>query len=118
MKETASALEQLLAGYMSHLRVDRRASEHTLDATRRDSTAFIAYCAECGIHEPKRVDIHTVRGEWGAQRSGRLQCFENPLPSNLARPSAESSSRRCWRLPWHQRRSRAACSMKVGGYSS
>jgi len=62
MKDDASALDQLLADYLRHLRVDRRGSGHTLEATRRDGTAFIAYCAECGIHEPKRVDIHTVRG--------------------------------------------------------
>ena len=62
MNEAASALELLLADYLRHLRVDKRAAEHTLAATKRDGSAFLAYCAECGIHEPKRVDIHTVRG--------------------------------------------------------
>jgi integrase/recombinase XerC len=61
MSEAAGALDRLLADYLRHLRVDRRASEHTLAATKRDGTAFLAYCAECRIHEPKRVDIHTVR---------------------------------------------------------
>ncbi len=62
MNPAAGALEQLLAGYLQHLRIDQRASPHTLDAAQRDGKAFIAYCAECGIGEPARVDVHTVRG--------------------------------------------------------
>jgi len=62
MTDAASALDRLLADYLRHLRVDKRAAEHTLAATKRDGSAFLAYCAECGIDEPKRVDIHTVRG--------------------------------------------------------
>jgi integrase/recombinase XerC len=62
MSQTAGALDTLLADYLHHLRVDKRASEHTLEATTRDSHAFIAYCGECRIDDPRRVDLHTVRG--------------------------------------------------------
>lgn len=62
MNPAAGALEQLLASYLQYLRIDKRASAHTLDAAQRDGKAFIAYCSECGIGEPKRVDVHTVRG--------------------------------------------------------
>ena len=58
----ANALERLLAGYLDYLRVEKRVSPHTLDATARDGRAFLAYCAECRITEPKRIDVHTVRG--------------------------------------------------------
>ncbi len=62
MNEAAGALDRLLASYLDYLRVEKRASPHTLDATARDGKAFLAYCAECRIAEPKRIDVHTVRG--------------------------------------------------------
>ncbi|HZR36595.1 MAG TPA: tyrosine recombinase XerC [Nevskia sp.] len=58
----ASALERLLSGYLDYLRVEKRASPHTLKAAERDGRAFLAYCAECRIGEPQRIDVHTVRG--------------------------------------------------------
>ena len=58
----AEALERMLAAYLDYLRVEKRASPHTLDAAARDGKAFLAYCAECRIAEPGRIDVHTVRG--------------------------------------------------------
>ncbi|HWY25053.1 MAG TPA: tyrosine recombinase XerC [Nevskia sp.] len=62
MSEAAGPLDRLLTSYLDYLRVEKRASPHTLDATARDGKAFLAYCAECRIAEPKRIDVHTVRG--------------------------------------------------------
>ena len=62
MSEAAGALDRLLASYLDYLSVEKRASPHTLDATARDARAFLAYCAECGVGEPGRIDVHTVRG--------------------------------------------------------
>ena len=59
---TSGPLHELLAGYLDYLRVEKKASPHTISAAQRDGTAFIAYCAECRITEPGRVDVHTVRG--------------------------------------------------------
>jgi integrase/recombinase XerC len=58
----APALERLLTGYLDYLRVEKRASPHTLKAAEHDGRAFLAWCAECRIGEPGRIDVHTVRG--------------------------------------------------------
>jgi len=58
----ATVLERMLSSYLDYLRVEKRASPHTLDAAARDGKAFIAYCAECRVSEPRRIDVHTVRG--------------------------------------------------------
>jgi integrase/recombinase XerC len=31
-------------------------------AAQRDGAAFIAYCAECGVTDPAKVDVHLARG--------------------------------------------------------
>jgi integrase/recombinase XerC len=58
----AGPLHALLAAYLDYLRVEKQASPHTQTAAQRDGEAFIAYCAECRITDPRRVDVHTVRG--------------------------------------------------------
>jgi integrase/recombinase XerC len=58
----AEALERLLTGYLHYLRVEKHASPHSIDAAERDGRAFLAYCAECRISDPKRIDVHIVRG--------------------------------------------------------
>jgi integrase/recombinase XerC len=62
VSEAAGALDQLLASYLDYLRVEKRASPHTIDAAERDGRAFLAYCAECRVTDPRRIDVHTVRG--------------------------------------------------------
>jgi len=49
------------ADYSEWLRVTKRASPHTLDATRRDLARFLETAAERGISTPQAVDVHLVR---------------------------------------------------------
>lgn len=58
----AGALDRLLASYLDYLRVEKHASPHSVDAAERDGRAFLAYCAECRITDPRRIDVHIVRG--------------------------------------------------------
>jgi integrase/recombinase XerC len=68
----AEALERMLTGYLDYLRVEKHASPHSIDAAERDGRSFLAYCAECRIGDPKRIDVHTVRGfTTRLNRSGR-----------------------------------------------
>jgi integrase/recombinase XerC len=57
-----AALSELVAGYLRYLRVEKNASPHTVDAASRDAAAFLGYAAECRIADPRRIDVHTVRG--------------------------------------------------------
>ncbi|MDR3417813.1 MAG: tyrosine recombinase XerC [Nevskia sp.] len=54
-------MDRLLAGYLQYLRVEKQASPHTVAAAQRDCGAFLRYCAECGVTDAGRVDLHTVR---------------------------------------------------------
>jgi integrase/recombinase XerC len=56
------ALAAALADYLRHLTVERKSPATTTSAVARECGFFLAYCRECGIAEPARVDIHTVRG--------------------------------------------------------
>jgi integrase/recombinase XerC len=56
------ALSTLLADYLRYVRVEKKAPETTASAVERECGFFLAYCRECGIAAPDRVDIHTVRG--------------------------------------------------------
>lgn len=47
--------------YLRHLREIRRASPHTLEATRRDLAGFRAFCDSRGV-AVERADVHAVRG--------------------------------------------------------
>lgn len=55
-------LDRALADYLRHLRVERQSPATTTSAIARECGFFLAYCRECGIREPARVDVHTVRG--------------------------------------------------------
>ncbi|MES2885303.1 MAG: tyrosine recombinase XerC [Pseudomonadota bacterium] len=50
------------ADYVEWLRVTKRASPHTVDATRRDLARFCETAAERGVSTPEKVDVHLVRG--------------------------------------------------------
>lgn len=56
------ALSALLADYLRYLDSERRSPLTTRSAVARECGFFLAYCRECGIAEPARIDIHTVRG--------------------------------------------------------
>ena len=56
------ALSDALARYLRHLTVERQAPKTTTSAVARECGFFLVYCRECGISEPAKVDIHTVRG--------------------------------------------------------
>ncbi|WP_293389199.1 tyrosine recombinase XerC [Nevskia sp.] len=56
------ALSDALARYLRHLTVERQSPKTTTSAVARECGFFLAYCRECGISEPAKVDIHTVRG--------------------------------------------------------
>ncbi|MES2683692.1 MAG: tyrosine recombinase XerC [Pseudomonadota bacterium] len=47
--------------YVEWLQVAKRASPHTVDATRRDLARFAETAAERGITAPDKVDVHLVR---------------------------------------------------------
>lgn len=57
----ATPLAAAAADYIEWLRVTKRASPHTLDATRRDLARFIETAAEHGVSSPQAVDVHLVR---------------------------------------------------------
>lgn len=67
------ALARLLDDYLRALRVERQSPETTLSAVARECGAFLAYCRECGIVAPERVDVHTVRGFITRKHRGGLQ---------------------------------------------
>ncbi|MDP3295814.1 MAG: tyrosine recombinase XerC [Nevskia sp.] len=56
------ALDDALTRYLRHLSVERQSPKATTSAVARECGFFLAYCRECGISEPAKVDIHTVRG--------------------------------------------------------
>lgn len=56
------ALGTLLADYLAYLQIERKAPETTRSAVAREGALFLGYCRECGIRDPGRVDVHTVRG--------------------------------------------------------
>ncbi|GAC1633511.1 MAG: tyrosine recombinase XerC [Nevskia sp.] len=56
------ALSALLADYLRYLKIDKRSPATTTSAVQRECGFFLAYCRECGIAAPDRVDLHTVRG--------------------------------------------------------
>ena len=56
------ALSALLAAYLEHLRILRNSPKTTTSAIARECGFFLAYCRECGIAVPDKVDVHTVRG--------------------------------------------------------
>ena len=47
--------------YLEHLAHERRLSPHTLDAARRDLSAFANYCAQQSVRMLENVDAHRVR---------------------------------------------------------
>lgn len=61
-RSTNNGLDDALARYLRHLRVERQSPATTISAVARECGFFIEYCRERGIGEPDRVDIHTVRG--------------------------------------------------------
>ena len=58
----ADGLGDALARYLRHLTVERQSPKTTTSAVARECGFFLDYCRECGIGEPAKVDIHTVRG--------------------------------------------------------
>ena len=57
----ATPLATACAEYVEWLGVTKRASPHTLAATRRDLARFIETAAERGVEAPAKVDVHLVR---------------------------------------------------------
>ena len=61
MSEPATPLAAAAADYAEWLRVARRASPHTVEATRRDLSRFLETASERGVTSPEKVDVHLVR---------------------------------------------------------
>ena len=57
----SSPLAAAVAEYVEWLQVGKRASPHTVEATRRDLARFIDTAAERGVGAPESVDVHLVR---------------------------------------------------------
>jgi len=57
----ATPLAAAVAEYVEWLRVGKRASVHTVEATQRDLARFIEIAAERGLSAPESVDVHLVR---------------------------------------------------------
>lgn len=66
-----SPFDRDIARYLEQQADVRRASAHTLAATRRDLASFTAYCQESGIGALVQVDTHAVRGYVAWLRRGR-----------------------------------------------
>ncbi len=58
----ATPLAAAVADYLEWLRVAKRASPHSVDATRRDLARFVETAAERGVSSPQTVDVHLLRG--------------------------------------------------------
>lgn len=58
---TAAPLATACAEYVEWLAVAKRASPHTLAATRRDLARFVETAAERGVESTEKVDVHLVR---------------------------------------------------------
>lgn len=56
------ALAALLQDYLRFLVVEKQAPKTTTSAVGRECGLFLAYCRDCGIRSPEKIDIHTVRG--------------------------------------------------------
>ncbi len=54
------ALDALVDAYLTHLRVERALSPHTLAAYGRDLSKFLAFSAELGLEEPNELDLGVV----------------------------------------------------------
>ena len=61
MTEPATPLAAAAADYLRWLQVTKRASPHTVEATRRDLARFSETVAERGVTTPDAVDVHLVR---------------------------------------------------------
>lgn len=57
----ATPLAAASSDYVEWLRVAKRASPHTVEATRRDLARFTETAAERGVTAPEKVDVHLVR---------------------------------------------------------
>jgi len=60
--ECNTPLGAAAADYLEWLRVAKRASPNTVEATRRDLARFVETTAERGVSTPEKVDVHVVRG--------------------------------------------------------
>lgn len=76
------ALEDALAGFERHLRLERSVSAHTVRAYLGDVRALLSYAAGQGVTEPGGVDIDLLRGWLAALRDG------GAARASLARRSA------------------------------
>lgn len=61
MSEPATSLAAAAADYAEWLKVARRASPHTVEATQRDLLRFAETASERGVTTPEKVDVHLVR---------------------------------------------------------
>lgn len=59
--QCATSLTVAAADYVEWLQVAKRASPHTLEATRRDLSRFNETAAERGVTRIEKVDVHLVR---------------------------------------------------------
>lgn len=64
------ALEDAIAGFGRHLRLERSVSAHTVRAYLGDVRALLAYAAGHGVTEPDGLDIDLLRGWLAALRDG------------------------------------------------
>ncbi|MGC4094696.1 MAG: tyrosine recombinase [Polyangiaceae bacterium] len=60
------ALESLLDAYLSHLRVERALSPHTVAAYGRDLSKFVAFAAEHAVTAPQELDLGLVSSWLGS----------------------------------------------------
>jgi integrase/recombinase XerD len=60
------ALDALVDSYLTHLRVERALSPHTVAAYGRDLSKFVAFAAKQGVEEPARLDLGLVSAWLGS----------------------------------------------------
>lgn len=63
---TAVALDAAVDSYLTHLRVERALSEHTVAAYGRDLAKFVTFAEEQGATKPKQIDLGLVSSWLGS----------------------------------------------------
>lgn len=111
--EQSTCFDGPLQDYLDHLRIEKRSSPHTLDAVRRDVSAFAEYAARAGVDILAAIDTHLLRAYVAARhREGlsaaslqrALSSLRGFLRHQLSLGRLAANPAQAVRAPRHRRR--------------